>query len=142
MAKACPTNLNYYDDDDYGDYGDYGGYGYEEYANDLVLASSLFHFTVMLASLWRMSWLQERRQSLLPQASENGNLKTNPRGLIILIPGLLFALAPLATVAWSSFRIPVREQGELSYHWGVEGWIEAWSGGYSNTGVGEALLNS
>ena len=116
--------------------------GYEEYSNDLVLASSLIQFTVMLASLWLMSWLQEKRQSLLPQASENSNLKPNPRGLLILVPGIFFALAPLVTVAWSSFRIPVREQGELTYHWGVEGWIEAWSGGYSNTGVGEALLNS
>jgi len=116
--------------------------GYEVYANDLVLASSLIQFTVMLASLWLMSWLQERRQSLLPQASENSNLKANPRGLLILVPGLFFALAPLVTVAWSSLRIPVREQGELTYHWGVEGWVEAWSGGYSNTGVGDALLNS
>ena len=112
--------------------------GYSEYSNDLVLASSMIQFSVLLMSLWLMSWLQDKRQSRLPRADEESAQTKNTKGLFILLPGLLFALTPMIIVALASIRIVSRNGVE----WSFVAWGKAWNGDYSNTGVWEAMLNS
>jgi len=111
---------------------------YNEYSNDLVLASSMIQFSVLLLSLWLMSWLQDKRQSRLPQVDEKSAQIKNPKGLLILIPGILFALGPMIIVALASVRIVSRDGIE----WSFRAWSKAWNSDYSNIGVWEALLNS
>ena len=71
--------------------------------NEIILGASLIQFTILLAALWIMSWLQQRRQSLLPQASEAIVKTSNTKGWLIIGPGLLFAISPLIAVLWASF---------------------------------------
>ena len=116
--------------------------GYNVFANEIVLAASLIQFAVMLVSLWLLSFLQQRNKNTISQTSVSFAQGTNTKGWLIVAPGLIFAVSPLITVIVSSLRIPTREGGEIYYHWGTDAWSSAFAGSYSNSSVGDALLNS
>ena len=110
--------------------------------NEIILGASLIQFTVLLASLWLMSWLQQRRQNLLPQASESAVKRVNRRGWMIVYPAVIFALSPLIAVFWASFRIRHTDSTGTSYSWETSGWEFAFAGSSSMSSAWDALWNS
>ena len=110
--------------------------------NEIILGASLIQFTVLLSSLWLMSILQQKRQSLLPQASENFVKTNNNKGWMIVGPGLFFAVLPLIAVFWASFRIRNSDLSETTYSWGTGGWEFAFSSTNSMPSAWDALYNS
>lgn len=110
--------------------------------NEIILGASLIQFTVLLSSLWLMSILQQKRQSLLPQASENFVKTNNHKGWMIVGPGLFFAVLPLIAVFWASFRIRNSDLSETTYSWGTGGWEYAFSSTNSMPSAWDALYNS
>ena len=110
--------------------------------NEIILGASLIQFTILLAALWIMSWLQQRRQSLLPQASEATVKSSNKKGWLIIGPGLLFALSPLIAVLWASFRVRHTDSTGTTYAWETSGWEFAFAGTNSLPSGWDALANS
>tara|TARA_B100000767_G_scaffold52102_1_gene47630 strand:+ start:1095 stop:2759 length:1665 start_codon:yes stop_codon:yes gene_type:complete len=110
--------------------------------NEIILGASLIQFTILLASLWLMSWLQQRRQNLLPQASEVIVKSANPKGWLIIGPGLLFALSPLIAVLWASFRVRHTDSTGTTYEWETSGWEFAFTATNSLPSGWDALANS
>jgi len=110
--------------------------------NEIILGASLIQFTVLLASLWLMSRLQQRRQNLLPQASEITVKRVNRSGWMILAPAVIFALSPLIAVFWASFRIRHTDSTGTSYSWETSGWEFAFAGSSSMSSAWDALWNS
>lgn len=116
--------------------------GYMISRNEIILGASLIQFAVLLVSLWLMSWLQQKRQNLLPQASENVAKTANPTGWFVIIPAMVFALLPLVTILISSFRIRETTANGTSYSWGLDGWEYAFTATKSLPSAWDALLNS
>lgn len=116
--------------------------GYMISRNEIILGASLIQFAVLLVSLWLMSWLQQKRQNLLPQASENVAKTANPTGWFVIIPAMAFALLPLVTILISSFRIRDTTANGTSYSWGLDGWEYAFTATKSLPSAWDALLNS
>jgi len=116
--------------------------GYMISRNEIILGASLIQFAVLLVSLWLMSWLQQKRQNLLPQASENVAKTANPTGWFVIIPAMVFALLPLVTILISSFRIRDTTANGTSYSWGLDGWEYAFTATKSLPSAWDALLNS
>ena len=116
--------------------------GYMISRNEIILGASLIQFAVLLVSLWLMSWLQQKRQNLLPQASENVAKTANPTGWFVIIPAMAFALLPLVTILISSFRIRETTANGTSYSWGLDGWEYAFTATKSLPSAWDALLNS
>ena len=116
--------------------------GYMISRNEIILGASLIQFSVLLVSLWLMSWLQQKRQNLLPQASENVAKTANPTGWFVIIPAMAFALLPLVTILISSFRIRDTTANGTSYSWGLDGWEYAFTATKSLPSAWDALLNS
>ena len=110
--------------------------------NEIVLGASLIQFTVLLVSLWLMSWLQQKRQTLLPQVSDTFVKKINRKGWIVVGPGIVFALSPLIAVFWASFRIRNTSPTGTSYSWETSGWEFAFSSSNSMSSAWDALSNS
>ncbi len=110
--------------------------------NEIILGASLIQFIVLLASLWLMSWLQQRRQSLLPQASEFVVKRVNHSGWTILGPGVAFAILPLIAVFWASFRIRRTDSSGTTYTWETSGWEYAFTASNSMNSAWDALWNS
>ena len=116
--------------------------GYMISKNEVILGSSLIQFTVLLFSLWLMTWIQNRRQSLLPIANEKIVKRKNKAGWLIIIPSIGFAVIPLATLIVSSFRVTeIDVDGSRSY-WSTEGWSYAFSATNSLPSGWDALYNS
>ncbi len=116
--------------------------GYMISRNEIILGASLIQFAVLLVSLWLMSWLQQKRQNFLPQASENVAKTANPTGWFVIIPAMVFALLPLVTILISSFRIRETTANGTSYSWGLDGWEYAFTATKSLPSAWDALLNS
>ncbi len=116
--------------------------GYMISRNEIVLGSSMIQFTILLISLFLMSWLQQKRQILLPQSSEAISKKKNLRGWMIIGPGLLFSLAPLIAVFLASFRIRSTDSSGTEYSWDTSGWEFAFTSSNSMSSAWEALFNS
>ena len=116
--------------------------GYMVSKNEIILGSSLIQFTILLFSLWLMSWLQHRRQTLLPTASEKVVKKKNALGWIFVIPALLFAVLPLIALAISSFRITESSANGTNKYWGTDGWEYAFTSTASLPSAWDALYNS
>ena len=116
--------------------------GYMISRNEIVLGSSMIQFTILLISLFLMSWLQQKRQNLLPQSSEAISKKKNLRGWVIIGPGLLFSLAPLIAVFLASFRIRSTDSSGTEYSWDTSGWEFAFTSSNSMSSAWEALFNS
>lgn len=116
--------------------------GYMVSRNEIVLGSSMIQFTILLLSLVLMSWLQQKRQSLLPQVSEDIVKKSNPRGWYVIGPGLIFALSPLIAVFGASFRIRNTDSSGTNYTWETSGWEYAFTSSSSMTSAWDALYNS
>ena len=116
--------------------------GYMISRNEIVLGSSMIQFTILLISLFLMSWLQQKRQNLLPQASEAIVKKNNPKGWAIIGSGVLFSLAPLIAVLLASFRIRNTDSAGTNYSWDTSGWEFAFTSSNSISSAWEALFNS
>ncbi len=110
--------------------------------NEIILGASLIQFTILLASLWLMSWLQQRRQNLLPQASESIVKSSNRKGWFIIGPGILFAISPLVAVLWASFRVRHTDSYGTTYTWETSGWEFAFTSTNSLPSGWDALTNS
>ncbi len=110
--------------------------------NEIILGASLIQFTILLAALWVMSWLQQRRQTLLPQASEAIVKTLNKKGWLIIGPGLFFALSPLIAVLWASFRVRHTNSTGTTYAWETSGWEFAFTRTNSLPSGWDALVNS
>ena len=110
--------------------------------NEVILGSSLIQFTVLLFSLWLMTWLQNRRQSLLPTANEKIVKRKNNAGWLIIIPAICFAVIPLATLIISSFRVTETNVNGSRTYWSTEGWNYAFSATNSLPSGWDALYNS
>ena len=116
--------------------------GYMISRNEIILGASMIQFTILLASLWIMSWLQQRRQNLLPQASDVIVKSVNRKGWFIIAPGLIFALSPLIAVLWASFRVRTTDSTGTTYSWETSGWEYAFTGTNSLPSGWDALSNS
>ncbi len=116
--------------------------GYMISRNEIVLGSSMIQFTILLISLFLMSWLQQKRQNLLPQASEAIVKKNNPKGWAIIGSGVLFSLSPLIAVLLASFRIRNTDSAGTNYSWDTSGWEFAFTSSNSISSAWEALFNS
>ena len=116
--------------------------GYMISKNEVILASSLIQFTILLFSLWLMSWLQNKRQNLLPTSSEKIVKKRNPSGWLIIFPAVCFAILPLATIAISSFRVTETNLDSSRTYWSTDGWSYAFSATNSLPSAWDALYNS
>ncbi|RJU84567.1 MAG: iron ABC transporter permease [Candidatus Poseidoniales archaeon] len=116
--------------------------GYMISRNEIVLGSSMIQFTILLISLFLMSWLQQKRQNLLPQASEVIVKKRNPKGWAIIGIGVLFSLSPLIAVLLASFRIRNTDSSGTNYSWDTSGWEFAFTSSNSISSAWEALFNS
>ena len=116
--------------------------GYMEFTSDIVMGASLIQFTILLISLWITSFIQKNRQVKLTQSSIFHAQKKNPRGWLILIPALIFAMSPLLSVVLGSFRIRELGPDGNTSRWGLEGWAEAINGSYSFPPMIDAMANS
>ena len=116
--------------------------GYMESSSDIVLGASLIQFLVLLASLWLMSILQQRRQTKWQQSSEPFTKNKNNRGWFVLAPALFFVQLPIISVILGSFRVRNVSENSNSFKWSTEGWSEAFQGSYSFPPLSEALFNS
>ena len=116
--------------------------GYMVSKNEVILASSLIQFTILLFSLWLMAWLQNKRQNLLPTSSENVVKKRNPFGWAIIFPAICFAILPLITIAISSFRVTESNLDSSRTYWSTDGWSYAFSTTNSLPSAWDALYNS
>ena len=110
--------------------------------NEVILGSSLIQFTILLFSLWLMSWLQNRRQSLLPSANEKIVKGKNHTGWLVIIPAICFAIIPLGTLVISSFRVTETNVDGSTTYWSTEGWNYAFSATNSLPSGWDALYNS
>ena len=110
--------------------------------NEVILASSLIQFTILLFSLWLMAWLQNKRQNLLPTSSEKIVKKRNPSGWAIIFPAICFAILPLVTIAISSFRVTESNHDSSRTYWSTDGWSYAFSATNSLPSAWDALYNS
>ena len=110
--------------------------------NEIVLGSSMIQFTILLLSLFLMSRLQQKRQTLLPQTSEEVVKQSNPKGWTVIGPAIAFALSPLIAVFWASFRIRNTDSSGTHYTWETSGWEFAFSSSHSMTSAWGALYNS
>jgi len=110
--------------------------------NEIVLGSSMIQFTILLLSLFLMSRLQQKRQTLLPQTSEEVVKQSNPKGWTVIGPAIAFALSPLIAVFWASFRIRNTDSSGTHYTWETSGWEFAFSSSHSMTSAWDALYNS
>lgn len=116
--------------------------GYMVSKNEVILGSSLIQFTVLLLSLWLMTWLQNRRQSLLPTANERIVKRKNNAGWFVIIPAICFSVLPLATLVISSFRVTETNVDGSRTYWSTEGWNYAFSATNSLPSGWDALYNS
>ena len=116
--------------------------GYMEPSSDIVLGASLIQFLVLLASLWLMSFLQQRRQTKWQQASELFVQNKNAKGWFVLVPAIFFVQLPIISVILGSFRVRDVSENSSSFRWSTEGWSEAFHGSYSFPPLSEALFNS
>ena len=116
--------------------------GYMVSKNEVILGSSLIQFTVLLLSLWLMTWLQNRRQSLLPTANEKIVKRKNNAGWFVIIPAICFSVLPLATLVISSFRVTETNVDGSRTYWSTEGWNYAFSATNSLPSGWDALYNS
>ena len=116
--------------------------GYMESSSDIVLGASLIQFLVLLASLWLMSFLQQRRQTKWQQASEFFVQNKNAKGWFVLAPAIFFVQLPIISVILGSFRVRDVSENSNSFKWSTEGWSEAFQGSYSFPPLSEALFNS
>ena len=110
--------------------------------NEVILGASIIQFTILLLSLWLMSWLQQRRQNLLPIASENIVKTNNKKGWFIVLPAVIFAILPLLAVLISSFRIRETDASGSRQYWSTEGWEYAFTATNSLPSAWDALQNS
>ena len=110
--------------------------------NEVILGSSLIQFTVLLLSLWLMTWLQNRRQSLLPTANEKIVKRKSNAGWFVIIPAICYAVLPLATLVISSFRVTETNVDGSRTYWSTEGWNYAFSATNSLPSGWDALYNS
>ena len=110
--------------------------------NEVILGASLIQFSILLVSLWLMSWLQQRRQNLLPVASENVVKRNNITGWLIVLPALIFAILPLIAIMISSFRIRETNSTGSTQYWSTEGWEYAFTATKSLPSAWDALQNS
>ncbi len=110
--------------------------------NEVILASSLIQFTILLFSLWLMAWLQNKRQNLLPTSSEKIVKKRNPSGWAIIFPAICFAILPLLTIVISSFRVTESNLDSSRRYWSTDGWSYAFSATNSLPSAWDALYNS
>ena len=116
--------------------------GYQVSRNEIILGGSIIQFTVLLISLWLMSYLQQKRQSLLPKASERIVKKRSRYGWFVVGPAILFAIAPLLAILVDSFRVQTREQNDVTESWSTEGWEYAFKETTSLSSGWDALINS
>ena len=116
--------------------------GYMEPSSDIVLGASFIQFLVLLASLWLMSFLQQRRQTKWQQASELFVQNKNAKGWFVLAPAIFFVQLPIISVILGSFRVRNVSENSNSFKWSTEGWSEAFQGSYSFPPLSEALFNS
>lgn len=116
--------------------------GYMVSKNEIILGSSLIQFTILLFSLWLMSWLQNKRQSLLPTANEKIVKHKNKSGWMVIAPAICFAVLPLATLIVSSFRVTESNFDGSRTYWSTEGWSYAFSATNSLPSAWDALYNS
>ena len=116
--------------------------GYMVSKNEVILGSSLIQFTVLLLSLWLMTWLQNRRQSLVPTANEKIVKRKNNAGWFVIIPAICFSVLPLATLVISSFRVTETNVDGSRTYWSTEGWNYAFSATNSLPSGWDALYNS
>ena len=116
--------------------------GYMESSSDIVLGASFIQFLVLLASLWLMSFLQQRRQTKWQQASEFFVQNKNAKGWFVLAPAIFFVQLPIISVILGSFRVRDVSENSNSFKWSTEGWSEAFQGSYSFPPLSEALFNS
>ena len=116
--------------------------GYQVSRNEIILGGSIIQFTVLLISLWLMSYLQQKRQSLLPKASEKIVKKRSRYGWFVVGPAILFAIAPLLAILVDSFRVQTREQNDVTESWSTEGWEYAFKETTSLSSGWDALINS
>ena len=110
--------------------------------NEVILGASLIQFTILLFSLWLMSWLQQRRQNLLPIASEHFVKTNNKKGWIIVLPALIFAILPLVAILISSFKIRKVDASGSREYWSTEAWNYAFKATKSLPSAWDALQNS
>lgn len=116
--------------------------GYRISTNEIILGGSIIQFSVLLTSLWLMSWLAQKRQSLLPKASEKVVKTHNPYGWVVVGPAILFSLSPLIAVILKSLRIQERKKDIAVEYWSFDGWRYAFKETSSLTSGWEALTNS
>jgi len=110
--------------------------------NELILGASIIQFSILIFSLGLMSWLQQRRQSLLPLVSENIVKTQNKKGWIIVFPAIVFAVLPLLAVLISSFRIREVDAAGSRQYWSTEAWNYAFTATNSLPSAWDALQNS
>ena len=116
--------------------------GYMVPKNEVILGSSMIQFAILLLSLWLMAWLQNKRQSLLPTASERVVKKRNKNGWIVILPAICFATLPLITLVISSFRVTKTNVSGSRTYWSTEGWEYAFAATNSLPSAWDALYNS
>lgn len=116
--------------------------GYMVSKNEVILGSSLIQFTILLFSLWLMSWLQMKRQTLLPTTSETVAKSKNVLGWSVILPAICFAILPLLTIMIASFRINEVDASGSNQYWSLAGWEYAFSTTNSLPSAWDALQNS
>ena len=116
--------------------------GYMESSSDIVLGASMIQFSILLVSLWLASVIQHKHRAILTHSRPDHSKRTNLYGLFILIPALLFALAPLISVLVGSFRIRNSDPMMGDFTWGFGGWQAAVNGGFSFPPLTDGIFNS
>lgn len=116
--------------------------GYMESSSNIVMGASLIQFTILLTSLWLTSVIQRKQSYALDFSRSHHSKKIDRRGLIVLIPALIFALLPLISVLIGSFRIRNLNPNTGDFSWGTGGWEAAIEGGFSFAPVAHAFGNS
>ncbi len=116
--------------------------GYMETSSQIVMGASMIQFTILLLCLWLTSAIQRNRQARLRLSSPRRLNSPSWPAWLVLVPAMVFAISPLASVVVGSFRIRDPTIGNSDFRWGLDGWEAAIHGSFSFPPMSNAISNS
>jgi len=121
--------------------------GYRLDASVVILSTSVIQFIILMLTLILITILQRRNNSRVSMISENiarhNRGKISKSGMIIILSGIIFTLAPMLSIFLSSFKIrSAIGEGQFTERYSFDAWVAAWQGDLSYVAASEAMANS
>jgi len=121
--------------------------GYRLDASVVILSTSLIQFIILMLTLILITILQRRNNSRVSMISENiarhNRGKISKSGMMVILLGIVFTLAPMLSIFLSSFKIrSAIGDGQFTQRYSFDAWVAAWQGDLSYVAASEAMANS